>query len=244
MKNTLYLLFTLLLIAVIAIASLSCSETTQVNCKEGSAEIILKSQQADNFHSVDLTGSGHILLSQGVQYHVLLETDDNLINNVVFSVISNTLSIGTNKDICPTKLNVSITAPDFKSLAISGSGNITNETALQLQDLELLISGSGNINLDSLGVENLKTTISGSGNIEPDGSGNSANILISGSGNFTGFNLPVKIATATIDGSGNIEVNASDTLTVTIAGSGNVLYRGNPVLNTSITGSGKVIHQP
>ncbi len=245
MKSILYFIILYFTLMALMLAGLpGCGDTTSAGCKEGSGEIISKSKQNDNFHSIDLKANGNVVISQGTQFYVQLETDDNLMNNVVFSVSSNTLSIDSDRDICPTKLEVNITAPDFKSLSISGSGNITKETGLQLQDLELSISGSGNINLDSLAAGNLSSTISGSGDIRPKGLGNSADILISGSGNFSGTDFQVKVATATISGSGNIEVNASDTLTVNITGSGSVFYKGNPILNTTITGSGKVIPQP
>ncbi len=245
MKNILYLTTLYFALIAVMLAGLpGCGETTSAGCKEGSGEIISKSKQNDNFHSIDLKANGNVIISQGAQYYVELKADDNLINNVIFSVSSNTLAIDSDRDICPTKLEVNITAPDFKSLSISGSGNITNETALQLQDLELSISGSGNINLDSLAAGSLSTTISGSGDIKPKGLGDSADILISGSGNFSGTDFQVKVATATISGSGNIQVNASDTLTVNITGSGSVFYKGSPVLITTISGSGSVIPQP
>ncbi len=86
----------------------------------------------------------------------------------------------------------------------------------------------------------LDVILSGSGNIDLVGSLENQDVTISGSGDYEGADLESLIAEVLISGSGSVNVRVEDQLDVLISGSGNVRYYGSPELDQSVTGSGSI----
>jgi hypothetical protein len=192
-----------------------------------------------------LSTQGEVFITEGPAYLVQVEASSNLQEIITTKVNSNTLDIGIKNNKCikgnPT-IKMYITAPSIEGLILSGSGNIYAYNQITSSTMALTISGSGNIEMDSLSAEKVEAKISGSGNINLKGNttGENFEATISGSGNINALELPFNNATVTISGSGNCKLLAKQTLKVTISGSGDVLYSGSPTINSSISGSGSV----
>ena len=141
-------------------------------------------------------------------------------------------------------LQVFVTAPSIKGLAVAGSGTITAPETLTLENLGLEVAGSGLITLAQLTCADLKNEIAGSGKLTL-GIVQAASIRneIAGSGDIDVAGLKCTKVNNEIAGSGNIVLNNVNVKNVhsEIAGSGNITVRGD-VENHSedIAGSGKV----
>jgi len=138
------------------------------------------------------------------------------------------------------EMRIFITLPEITEVKISGSGKIISENMLKADDLEVGISGSGDITLGVL-ADDINTSISGSGNVVLEGEADEIRFLVSGSGDLRAFDLMARKAEVEISGSGDVEVYVTEQLNVSITGSGDVLYHGNPSLNVSISGAGEVV---
>jgi hypothetical protein len=97
--------------------------------------------------------------------------------------------------------------------------------------------------LDFDSFEDLDLSVSGSGNIDLKSSAtNSINAKVSGSGNIDCSSISSKDVEAKLSGSGNIKVYASNSIDAKISGSGNVYYKGDVQnISTKVVGSGKVL---
>ena len=147
------------------------------------------------------------------------------------------------KDSYSTSAGVKVyaTMTEIRRFTITGSGSINSESPFSPHELNLLIAGSGNMNLN-VRAHKIWSSIVGSGNIHFAGRSEYHNITIAGSGNIEALDLRVSSYDIQIPGSGECRVHVDDILNVIIAGSGIVYYRGNPsVINTTIVGSGDVI---
>ena len=120
-------------------------------------------------------------------------------------------------------MRIFITLPDFDLINISGSGEIISETFLNVDDIDLTISGSGDIDL-GIEADDIKSSISGSGNILLEGTADEIDFRISGSGDYGAFNLDSNRAYIEIIGSGDAEVYVGEQLDVKISGSVDVMY--------------------
>jgi hypothetical protein len=139
-------------------------------------------------------------------------------------------------------VTITLSAPDISSIFLSGSGNLETTGSFTPANLDLAVSGSGNIHMQQVHTGNIEAFVSGSGSIHANnGTTIEQKITISGSGNIDLSNVSAKKVSTITSGSGNIKLYATDWLNVKISGSGNVYYRGNPSINTSISGSGSVI---
>ncbi|MBX2815694.1 MAG: DUF2807 domain-containing protein [Saprospiraceae bacterium] len=236
-----------LILAVLLSTSLVLPQTEAQNWWKngirGEGESVTEEVRLDRFSGVINAFSCDIYLTQGQNQSVRLEGQENILANMVLDVNPNgILKIKSDRPVRTHKpVKVYITIPDLEILKVAGSGNIKTESAFDnLQDLDLGVSGSGNMSID-IHADEIKAKITGSGNINIGGSASLADVGITGSGSFNGFDMEVENSEATITGSGTAKIQISHSLDARIVGSGNILYKGDARdISSKITGSGSV----
>ena len=227
-------------------------------------------KKVDSFTRISFKSGGKLYLRQGSPQKVELEGDRDYIEDLDVRVEGDKLIIGKdnnwgwNSDRNEKKVIVYVTVPNIEGLSVSGSGDMIAETKIVAPRLDLAVSGSGTMRLESDVNGDMDADVSGSGRIELKGkcksfdshvSGSGRVILnvtiaeramfgISGSGKIeaTGSAQEVK---ATISGSG--EVHAADLVAdrceVRISGSGGVEINVTKELDANISGSGTVTYK-
>lgn len=241
-------IFFLLLMAILFFPS--CEDDGD-DCVNGSGENVEKIRSVDFFNSVELQISAEVYVEYGEIQEVKIQAQSEVYEVLKTKVKDDkTLKIYTDGCLEDHKLiKIYIKLPEIKSLTLSSSGKIiieeNNFEEINFQNLDLELSGSGEINLKGINVTNLSSVISGSGDINLSGIADIHNMVLSGSGNFNAFNLVSKEVDVNLSGSGNcdISINNGDNgkLTGTISGSGDINYNGNLIpenINVTITGSG------
>lgn len=240
MQNKNYLVYILMLVVILGITG-SCD--AQVNSKSKSGSETRETRDVSTFSALDLSISANVYLKQGSSQSVELRGSSDDLEKVITEVSGSELKIKTRPGSWNlSRIDVFITMQDIDQLKIAGSGSIKNETAIKTNNLELIISGSGNINITDLSAQEISSVISGSGNISYSGSStvNSSKIIITGSGNVNAEGIVSKDLQVNVTGSGNCKVNASSSLNIQVTGSGDVYYKGDAVVDAHVTGSGKV----
>ncbi|HNP18260.1 MAG TPA: head GIN domain-containing protein [Fulvivirga sp.] len=198
------------------------------------------------FDGISLTTSGNVYLTQGNAQKVEIKGREETLRKIETEVRSGTLVIkhkdsdswfgGFNSD----DFDVYITVKNLKELNVSGSGRIMGKNKFAADRMEIEVSGSGRISLET-SANLIETSISGSGKIELKGTTKDLETRISGSGTMYAEDMECENFQARISGSGKCEVNVSKSLDARISGSGSVYYRGNPdKINSQSSGSGKV----
>lgn len=195
------------------------------------------------FNALNLTMSADVYLSQGDHQIVQVEADKGSMEYIETETHGNTLVV-KNKDGHWNNLGhirVYITMPEITKIDLSGSGTVESQTPIKAADLQIMLSGSGNVKISSLQAPVLKTNITGSGDIFLSGDNDQAEMdaTITGSGSIKADDLKVANATIHITGSGSARVFVLKELETNITGSGSVLYKGNPIINAHSTGSGR-----
>jgi len=195
------------------------------------------------FSAVSIGVKATVYLEQSSENSLKIETSDENMAKIEIEVKNNVLVIKPESYMTKLKGDVTIwiSSPGYEKVSLAGSGNIIAEEAMKVEDLLLVISGSGNMEFADLSAEEIELKISGSGNATLAGPGaEELEVSIAGSGNLDSREFRVSEFEANISGSGDCKVNVSDELDASIAGSGSVYYLGNPVVNSSVAGSGKV----
>ena len=211
------------------------------NCVNGSGPIVTRTLHVDQFDGVSLNMDADVFITQGPVFEVQVEGQNNIIDELERDARNGVWEIETDRCITSySRLDIFITMPDIRSLINRGSGEIFGENDFVVNDLDLRISGSGDMDL-SLEADDIEIIISGSGELHLIGSCDTAEHIISGSGDMEAFDLLTEETEILISGSGDAQVHAIDFLKVTMSGSGDVFYKGNPVTDITITGSGDVI---
>ena len=224
---------------LIAIALLVCA--CGLRAVRGSGKLITESRDVSDFERVSLTGSGEVILIQGEEESLTVETDDNVMRYVTSEVTGGTLTLGTEsgKLISATRLRFTLGVKDLAGLRVSGSGNITAER-VDTDRLQVQVSGSGDVRIDALTADEVTVRITGSGDVELAGQVTGQDVTISGSGKYRGGDLRSETVALKISGSGNATLWVTESLDARLTGSGSASYYGNPTTDVSGSGSGKV----
>jgi hypothetical protein len=210
-------------------------------CKNGNNNMVSETRFVEGFTEVVSEGDYIVEIVQGEEYSVIVEAEDNLLPYIETDLKNSSLVIRTKRRRCidpNIRVKILVTAPEIKSIVLSGSGSI-NAEQIETDFLNINLSGSGDI-ITSAVCEKMDCSISGSGNISLIGSCEDGDLHISGSGNINSFGMNYFKCFATISGSGDMFISVIDFLDVKITGSGSVNYIGNPAVTAKITGSGSV----
>jgi hypothetical protein len=199
----------------------------------------------DNFSKIELGLEADLYVTQSDVYSVKIETSQNLLEIIETKVSGGTLEIDLKKRKCikgDHEVKIYVSLPSVEKVAVSGSGDVFMLNKIETNKLEIAISGSGNVDVDSLDTDHFISSISGSGDLDLRGLDTTLTqeIRISGSGEIIAFQMPTLNSDISVSGSGKCMVNVVEQLDVKISGSGEVVYRGKPVVSQSVSGSGSV----
>ncbi|GAB4091087.1 head GIN domain-containing protein [Flaviaesturariibacter terrae] len=203
-----------------------------------------QNRSVGSFDKVAVMGSMDVELAQGSAQGVRVETDENLQEYIETEVSGGTLHIRTREGYNLNEhagLKVYVTAAEFRSLEVTGSGEVTSAGKLTGNGIDINITGSGNATL-GLDMPQVKAGITGSGTVRLSGSTQTFDTRINGSGDVEAFGLLAENTKVDIAGSGDAQVFASKHLDIDIAGSGDVTYKGTAAVNQEVHGSGRA-HQ-
>lgn len=168
------------------------------------------------------------------QQEVRVETTEKFVDKVLTEVEDGTLFLKLKDGTYPELiLRIVITSPDIESIKVSGSGNLINKGGLySRKDLNLKISGSGDIRTGNIECEDFTAHCSGSGNQHLEKiacSGFSG--TVSGSGDISAQLVLVDgDASARVSGSGRIrleEVDVNGDMELKTSGSGDIIVNGS-----------------
>jgi hypothetical protein len=228
-------------LSLLTLGLTGCSNLGGWRTVQGSGTILSEPRTVAQFDKVSVSGSGELLISQGLEEALTIEADDNLLPLIKSEVTNGHLRIGPdNVNLRPTKtIRYQLKLKNLGAVGLSGSLK-AEAGPLKTENLALHVSGSGKIRIVSLEADGLSTQISGSGSVQVAGRAGSQKISISGSGDLQAADLACNEATVGISGSGHAALQVKETLTAHISGSGDVEYSGNPKVSSHTSGSGRV----
>ena len=219
----------------------SCIIDDIFDCIDGRGERVEEEFGLDRFDEVRLSIDADVYITQEDDHRVRIVAQQNIIDELNFRIRNRSLTIGDHHCIrSHDKIEIYISMSEIERLSISGSGTIRGENIFQVNDIELQVSGSGNLDLGIEG-DDIEGRISGSGDMILEGKADSFDYSVSGSGDLSSFDFEVRKAHIQISGSGDAEVFVTDILDVRISGSGDVWYKGDPSIDSRISGSGRII---
>jgi hypothetical protein len=211
---------------------------------QGSGNVITEGRIVDSFSRIEVEGAANIILRQGTNQMLQIEADDNIVPIITTRVRGNELEISNSRNYRSNNpVNVYITIPVVSAISIDGSGDVFGQTAIEGDQLELDIDGSGDMDLEIFYTQ-LFVESNGSGDFQIIGDVVDQVIRMSGSGNYDAWEMTSENCDIRISGSGDASVFASEFLKAEIRGSGNIKYYGNPRVESSVTGSGDIISAP
>lgn len=210
------------------------------DCIEGNGKMAKRTATFTQITAINLSVSADVLLVSDSIGAVTIEGESNIIEAIILEQRGTKLRI-TDKPCISSNKPITITIPmkSVNDLQINGSGSIRSVRKMSSSGLELVINGSGDIDVD-VNATSVLSKINGSGNIILKGAAQRHKIEINGSGNVEAENFPTGNVAILVNGSGDCKVMATTALGIKIRGSGSVYYSGAPDISTDIKGSGSL----
>lgn len=217
------------------------SQSWSTGSIKGEGEVVKQEITLPAIDGISLEFSGDVVLTPGSTQKIVIEGQQNIIDNIRREVRDGTWRISFDKNVKDAKpVIVYMTLPTIEDVVLSGSGSIRSTGKFSnLNDLEIAVSGSGDISLE-IDAQETDLAISGSGGVKLSGSAKTLEIAISGSGDVNAADLVTSGCEISISGSGDAQVKVNGDLETAISGSGDVHYSGNASVKAKISGSGSV----
>jgi hypothetical protein len=189
---------------------------------EGSGIAATEVRTVAPFTSVELAGSNRVSIRVGPEQRIEVHADDNLVAMVTTEVRDGALVIDDTGDLrARSPMSVEITVPALDRVTLRGSGNLAIRD-VGAEDLTVELPGSGTIQMSGTAVR-LDVVLEGSGVLDLDALlAGTATVVLSGSGSI-GLSVSEALD-ATISGSGTISYGGDpDRVTQTVTGSGAIV---------------------
>lgn len=261
----------LLVIVVLALSLTACSVNgfnigVNNGSIDGSGKVVTEARDVANFDHVDLQGIGNLEIVQGNEESLTISADENLLPYITTDVVNGTLEIGMKPNISfnPSRtIEYKLVMKSVTGVQLSGFGNIESK-GLKGEDLEVKLSGSGDINIGTIESDSLLVRISGFGDFDAQSiKAKTPTIEITGSGDINVDELDSEVLAVKISGFGNAKLAGkvltqdvqilgsgdfkgddleSDSAAVKITGFGNATMWVKDTLDITITGSGDVVY--
>jgi hypothetical protein len=236
-KSINFYLFCILFTSVIT----SCISSQSPFPVRGIGELKNKTYEVANFSGVDVSGGFDVNLVQDGTESLVLTAQENLFEFITVNVENGILKIGLEKNVLQTKgLKARINLKSINQLHVSGGGDVTAETTLEVPELAIDLSGGGDLKT-ALRTGELRCRITGGGDAGIDGEIASYSLTMSGGGDVQSDISSSKIS-CSINGGGDLKINnrqKASLADVNISGGGDVnLQTDADEVKCSVTGGG------
>lgn len=234
MKKIIYICLSVLLFA--------CDSENANDCFQKSGRIITEEIIVPTFTKIKVNRDVELILKEGVTQKVIVETGENLLNDVEFSVVNERLEI-TENNTCNfvREYNITkvyVTSPNITEVISSTQFKISSDGVLNYPDLDVLsedyndtsIIAVGDINLN-LNTQNLKVVGNNLTTFKFSGTTENLNITFAaGDGKLKAANLIANNITVYHRGTNTIIVNPQLELTGALVSTGNLISKNHPPL--------------
>ncbi|WP_066223958.1 head GIN domain-containing protein [Formosa haliotis] len=232
MKNIIYIVFVLIV--------MSCDNDTANDCFRTSGTTISKAIAVESFETILVNRNIELILKQGPEISVIIETGENLMNDVEVHVVDGELQLTDNntcnlfRDYDPTRITV--TTPTVTSIRSSTQFDVQSEGVLVLDRLTLTSEDFNDSDSFNVGDFNMHINVQDlnvvSNNISMFYiSGITEHLTVgfyAGAGRFEGANLIANTVNVYHRGSNDIIVNPQISLKGELVSTGNLISKNKP----------------
>ncbi len=234
MKTTAKILFFLLII----FSTTSCV----LKGTRGNKQVTTKERIANSsFEGIKVSQGINLILTQGNEEEITVETDENLQDILITKVNNNQiLEVYFDENVRKaTVKNVYVTAKKINNLRSSSGSSIISENAIRSESVQLKSSSGSSIRVEIIATEINSIASSGS-SIKIIGKTNNFTAKASSGSTINANRLEASEVTAKASSGSSMEVYASNILNATASSGGSINFDGNPknqIKNTSSGGS-------
>ena len=218
----------------------SCDTDSGWDCLQTAGHVTQKTVEVEAFENILVNRDVELILKDGTETKVVIETGENLIDDVEVRVIDNTLELSDHntcnfvRDFGLTK--VYVTAPNIKEIRNSSQFTVSSDGVISYASLRLISEDFTESDAFAVGdfrlqveVETLKISSNSISSYYISGQANNLEVsFFAGEGRFEGAELIAETVDVFHRGSNDMIVNPQQLLTGEMVGTGNVISVHTP----------------
>jgi hypothetical protein len=211
----------------------------------GNGRVVEETRDISGFTGVHISSGIDVMISQGDDFQVIVEADENLQDVILTEMEGNMLVVKTDHvNIRSARSKkVHVTLPELSDLKISSAGDCLGQTAFNCDDLDISISSAGNLTLE-VDARQIDVDISSSGDCRISGSADELDATLSSAGDLNAFDLEAGTVDVVVSSAGDARVHATDEISMNASSAGNIYYRGDAkVIRSHTSSAGDIIHR-
>ncbi|MCW1382239.1 DUF2807 domain-containing protein [Novosphingobium sp. KCTC 2891] len=195
---------------------------------------------------ITLLGPDRVRITRGAALAISVDGDSAIKDKLRFTLKDGKLGIARetwkSHDADGT-VTVNVTVPAAREVVLAGSGQIEVD-ALTGDKASVTIAGSGLVDAPAIDAKELHVDVVGSGKLRAAGKAGTLKVTVAGSGDASMEGLTAESAKIDVAGSGNTRFASDGEVKADIMGSGEVRVKGRATCKVSSMGSGKLICEP
>lgn len=209
--------------------------------ERGNGTINQETRNVGAFFNIDVEGEYEIVLQEGSNPLVAVETDENLHQYIETVVDDRTLRVRSVENIeASEQTRIIITYQRLESIRLGGAAQLSNQATLRAENLNIRVDGAGIVDL-SLEATELNVRLGGAGLVSLSGNVNTQRLVLSGAGSLSAFELESKNCDIDLSGFGSAQVFVTDNLEAEVSGVGSIRFKGDPRnISREVTGLGNI----
>ena len=197
-----------------------------------------------SFDGIKVSQGINLILTQGNEEKISVETDENLQDILITKVNNNhILEVYFDKRVRKaTSKNVYVTAKNINLLSTSSGASLTSEDVINSESVQLKSSSGSSIRVEIVSNEVTSTSSSGS-NIKIIGKTKMFTAKSSSGASIRADRFEAAEVEAKVSSGASIEVNATESLVANASSGGSIDYEGTPRRLVKNTSSGGSVHK-
>ncbi len=231
------------LFVIVSLTVSSCYIDGWNNGISGNGNVIEETRDVAGFTGVQVSAGIDVYLSQGSDFEVTVEADENLMEVILTELKGDMLVVRTDRTSIRSAKSkkVHVTLPELTELKISSAGDCEGQTPFQCDELRLDISSAGDLLLE-VEADRIRLAISSSGDARISGTANLLDASLSSAGDLNAFDLIAKKVNVDVSSAGDAKVHATEEISMDASSAGNVYYTGDArIIHSSRSSAGDII---
>jgi len=234
----------ILLVAILCTGVIG-TVNAQTKKVKGSGEVKSEKRDVKNFTGVKTATAIDIYLTQGSDFEVVVEADDNLIDEIVTEVKDGVLNVYLDRInvLWSKKMVVHVTMKEIEYVSASSAGDVIGMTPIKADNLKVRTSSAGDVKLE-VKAQTLDLSTSSSGDITISGEADYLEASTSSAGDIKGYELTVREAEVSASSAGDVKITVTEKLRARASSAGDIYYMGNPTyVDARSSSAGDVIRK-
>ena len=230
-----------LIALTLALVASSCAfDANFGNGERGNGEITTDTRAiSEDFTVVSAAEGIDVYVTQGKEFTISVEADENIIDLIRTDIHNGKLSIHAENNIGRATKKVYVTLPEITGLESSSGADLVSENTLEVDKINLNASSGSDIKVDILADEIHADSSSGA-DIKISGKTNLLNADSSSGSDINAMSLASKICHADASSGSDISVTVSDELIAEASSGADIRYSGDPSVQKNKSRSGSV----